>query len=297
MRPVVLIFANPIAGRGRARVIGNQLAQTLGAAGVDARLILERPSAAPLNGLNPDTSTVISIGGDGSLREVVELLLAGGNPPPPILVVPMGTANLMGRHLGVRWAAANLPAAVLATVRRRKIVHLDAGRANGKLFLLMAGVGIDGQVVHLLDRMRTGPIDFTSYVLPTALSFAGYRFPAITVQIDGDTVASDLPAIAFVGNVREYGIGLPLLTRARPDDGLLDLCVMPCADLRDVAGLLLNIAAGEHPLREDVIYMRGKSIRIASAEPVPVQVDGDSAGYTPVEINVLPSAVPCLLPA
>jgi diacylglycerol kinase family enzyme len=292
----VLIFANPIAGRGRGRVVAKRLERELTTTGYRALAILDRPSSIKLTDEQRSAVAAISIGGDGTLRGVVELLLDQG-ATAPLLPVPMGTANLMGRHLGVQqWSAWDLCAAVRATLRQKQVIHLDAARANGKLFLLMAGVGIDAQVVHLLDQMRRGPIDITSYVLPAALTLVNYNFPAITVAVDGKRVVEDTPAIAMIGNVKEYGTGFPILTRARPDDGLLDICIIPCHDRRDLAEVLMLVATAEHTLREDVVYVNGKSIRVDSAAPVPVQLDGDSAGYTPLQIDMLPERVPFLVP-
>lgn len=291
----ILIFANPIAGRGRGRVVARRLERELLAAGYVPRVILDRPSDMNPASI-PAAVAAISIGGDGTLRGVVELLLACKGDPPALLPVPMGTANLMGRHLGVQWSAWNLGAAVLATLRRRELLQLDVARANGKLFLLMAGIGIDAQIVHLLDRMRSGPIDLTSYVLPAALTFANYDFPSLTVTVDGQRVMRNRPAIAVIGNVKEYGTGFPILTEARPDDGLLDVCIMPCRDRKELAEILLLVASGEHALREDVVYVKGRSITVESAAPVAVQVDGDSAGYTPLKIEMLKDRVPFLRP-
>jgi diacylglycerol kinase family enzyme len=297
MPETILIFANPIAGRGRGRIVAGRLERDLRGAGYLVRVFLDRPADIPPKSLDGPASAAIAIGGDGTLRAVVELLFKQGENCPPMLPVPMGTANLMGRHLGVRWSPRTLGPAVLATIRRRKIIQFDAAQANGKLFLLMAGVGIDGQVVHLLDRMRTGPIDLTSYVLPAAFTLAGYAFPALTVSVDGKTIAKNIPAVAFIGNVKEYGTGFPILTEARPDDGLLDVCVIPCRNRRELAEILLLVATGEHARREGVIYLKGRHVHVDSAAPVPVQVDGDSAGHTPLEIDLLPKRVPFLVPA
>src|SRR5438046_1874464 len=100
----------------------------------------------------------ITIGGDGTLRGAVERLLkhAHGDPAkvPPILVVPLGTANLMSQHLGIRWDEKTIGDAVAECIATRHIVNLDAARANDRLFLLMVGVGIDAAIVHELDRLR-----------------------------------------------------------------------------------------------------------------------------------------------
>ena len=288
----VVIFANPIAGRGRGRTVAREVGRGLAAAGFGVDVVLDRSADALRN-----AAAVITVGGDGTLRAAVDLLIGIGGAMPPMLPVPMGTANLMGRHLGLRWTPATLVPAVVATVRRRRVRHLDAGVANGRPFLLMVGVGLDGQVVHLLDQMRRGPIAYASYVLPTVMTLAVYRFPPLSIEVDGQAVLSDTPAIAFIGNVSEYGTGLPILTGAVPDDGLLDLCAIPCRDLRELAEVLLLVATGEHPLREGVVYTRGRHVRVTSPVEVPVQADGDSAGFTPVEVHVLPGRVPFLVPA
>jgi diacylglycerol kinase (ATP) len=290
----VVIFVNPIAGRGRGRTVARELAIGLAAAGFTVDTIADR--SAGVTGVT-GAAAVLTIGGDGTLRAAVDRLMTAGVELPPILPVSMGTANLMGRHLGLRWTPATLVSAVVAAVRQRRVRWLDAATANGRVFLLMAGVGLDAQVVHLLDGMRRGPIDYASYVLPTVMTLAGYRFPPLTVEVDGRPILSDAPAVAFVGNIAEYGTGLPILTGAVPDDGLLDVCAIPCRDLRELAEVLLFMTAGEHPLREGVAYTRGRTVRITSADPVAVQLDGDSAGFTPLDIAVLPGRVPFLVPA
>lgn len=288
----VVIFANPIAGRGRGQTVARNLERALVAAGYAVDVVLDR-ATEPLR----HADVVLTVGGDGTLRSAVDRLIEIGGPMPAVLPVSMGTANLMSRHLGVRWTARTLVHGVVETVRRRQTRPFDAGVANGKPFLLMVGIGLDGEVVHLLDRVRRGPIAYASYVVPTVVTLAGYRFPALSVEVDGVAVATDLPAVVFVGNVREYGTGFPILTRAKPDDGLLDVCVIPCRDLREVAEAFLHAAMGEHALREGVVYTRGRRVRVTSREPVAVQADGDSAGFTPVDISVLPGRVPFLVPA
>jgi YegS/Rv2252/BmrU family lipid kinase len=295
--PRILIFANPIAGRGKGKILARKLDRELQAEGFAVQTFFDRPTDVPTSLLEEPAQAVVSIGGDGTLRSVVNLFYADRSDGPAVLPVPMGTANLMGQHLGIQWSDRQTPRAVIETIKRNQIVRLDSGRANGRLFLLMAGVGIDAQIVHLLDSVRRGPIDMTSYLWPMAMTFAAYTFPPITVSVDNQTLLTNTPAIALIGNVREYGIGIPILTDAVPNDGLLDICIMPCRDRRELIELTVQIAAGEHALRESVIYTRGKSVQITAAEKVAVQVDGDSAGFTPLDIDVLPGRVPFLVPA
>ncbi len=297
MSESILIFVNPIAGHGEGKATAERIAARLSRDGFEPRLVLHRPDKIKDDDL-ADSSAAVAIGGDGTVRGVARRLYGAFEAEmPPLLVVPMGTANLLGRHLGTIWRDRDVPGKVSATLRERRIIGLDAACANDELFLLMAGIGLDAKVVHELDRMRDGPIDYTSYAVPAALALGFYTYPALTVSVNGRRICSDLPAIAFVGNVKEYGTGFPMLPHALPNDGLLDVCVLPCANRRDALMHLLRAAAGEHLSAEGAIYTKGKTVRITSAEPAPVQIDGEAAGHTPLDIGLLPARVPFIVPA
>lgn len=299
----VVIFANPIAGRGRGRTIAGSLARTLRVAGFRPIVLLERPDEVSRDQIPSDARAAIAIGGDGTIRGVARHLYShcidakSTEPPaPPLLIVPMGTANLLGKHLGIKSDHRTLPETVVEAIRGMNVVNLDAACVNNELFLLMAGVGMDAHIIHELDRVRRGPITLASYFMPAMNAVGLYQYPPLTVTIDGRTVCTNLQAVAMVGNVAEYGIGFSLLPHARPDDGLLDVCVMPCRTRLEAARLLLMAAGGEHLAAEGVIYVKGKSVRIESSVPVPVQVDGEAAGHTPADIRLLHVRVPFIVP-
>lgn len=296
----VFIFANPIAGRGRGQVIAARLESALADAGYRARVFFDRADRIAADDFHVETVPLaaIVIGGDGTLRTVARRIIAE-NPPGdrlPLLIVPMGTANLMGRHLGIRWNRRNLENEVLEALQHRQIARLDAATGNGVLFLLMAGIGLDGYVVHELERIRTGPISYLSYIAPTLGAIRRYDFPPITVTVDGQTICRDMRALAFVGNIREYGTGFPILPHAKSDDGVLDVCILPCEGKLGAMRHALRAALRCHTTGGGVIYVKGRQIRIESPVQVPVQVDGEAAGHTPIEIDLLPVRVPFIVP-
>src|SRR5438477_12050428 len=95
----ILVFSNPIAGRGKGRDIAQAIVSELHRRGYDARPVLRRPHDLKLT---QTPAAVVAIGGDGTIRAVAHRLLQlFPSNPPPILIVPMGTANLLGRHLGI----------------------------------------------------------------------------------------------------------------------------------------------------------------------------------------------------
>jgi diacylglycerol kinase family enzyme len=309
----VLIFANPIAGRGKGRRIAERLRARLGEDGYEPRVFLERPECFELAGLGEPVRAAVVIGGDGTLRGVAHRLFLdpcelspGGSTArrtvaaePPLLIVPLGTANLMGKHLGIQWKDRTLERQVSAAIAGNRVVRLDTARANGRLFLLMTGVGFDAHVVHELSRLRRGPIRLTNYLTPTLTALRDYRFPPLRVEVDGKQVFGPEGGIVFVGNLPEYGTGFPVLPHARADDGVLDVCALPARSVPDLMVLFVQAAVGGHLKAPGAVYVKGKHVRITApgGEEVPMQVDGDPAGHTPAEIDLLPIRLPFIVPA
>ena len=88
----------------------------------------------------------------------------------------------------------------------------------------------------------------------------------------------------------------PVLPLAESDDELLDVCVLPARWAGDLVEHAAAMIAGEHHLREGVVYVKGRRVRVRSVEPVAVQADGDPAGFTPVEIDLLKTRATFFVP-
>ena len=295
-RPVV-IFANPIAGRGKAMAISEALQKHL-----KKSFHVEHFSLPPrtveldrVRSLGP-LHAAMSIGGDGTLQGVSELLLElTDNHPPPILIVPLGTANLIAKHLKLPWRRSRDVDRIGKALEARKIVKLDACRCNGKVFLAVAGIGFDAQVVHELHRRRRGPITKGSYVLPAVDTFRAYAYPKVNVRVDGKLIFAEAPALVYVGNVREYGTGIPMLPDARSDDDLLDICVLPCRDRKQAVKWMLKAATSMHVRAEGAVYLRGRKVIVDGPSPVPIQLDGEAAGHTPAKIELMDVRLPFIV--
>lgn len=303
----VLIFANPISGRGSGAAVAQSIEAELLRRGYAVRTFLSRVESVPWE--SGDIKAAVVIGGDGTLRGVAQWaiesatrlnqpLRAGCCMPYPLLIVPMGTANLMGKHLGIAWTEEQLPRHVADALERGRVVELDAASTDRGVFLLMAGIGVDAWIVHELDRLRRGkPIGgMWTYLFPGLRALAAYSFPQIEVFVDEKLMFPRARGLALVGNVAEYGVGFPILPYASPNDELLDVCVMPCASQADLLRLFIAAAGGAHVGMEGVVYLKGRRVRIESPDAVPVQVDGEPAGTTPVEIDLLSGKIPFIVP-
>lgn len=294
----ILIFANPISGQGRGVAIAKSIARAASAAGHRVRCFTEHPAGTPEETLPAGgQGVVIAIGGDGTLRAVTDRLLATSAPElPPVIVVPLGTANLVARHLHCHWPEHEIGLAVVRAIHANRRRHLDLSSVNGHAMLAVAGVGFDAQVVHELAARRRGPISYAHYLLPTLRSLAQYSFAPLSVMLDGREILHATPAIAFVGNIAEYGAGFSVTPKAKSDDGLLDLCLLPCRSWRDIFELGVLCGLHHQVSHERAIYQRGRHIEITSPRPVPLQIDGDESGFTPVTIDLLPRRLTFIVP-
>jgi diacylglycerol kinase (ATP) len=291
----VPILVNSVAGRGKAAAVAKSIAKALADEKFDPQIIPDSPAKAVE--LSRNASALIVIGGDGTLRAAAKELLKSAAPSPPILPIPMGTANLMSEYLGINWSPEEMPAEAVKSINRLKTVDCDVAAVNDDPFLIMAGIGFDAQIVHEVHRARRGPITQANYLLPAARTLVSYDYPPLEISIDGKPFFPLTSAVAFIANVSQYGMGFAMLPAAVPDDGLLDLCVVPVKSAVEAIRKFLLAAAQEHLTEEGILFARGKEISVHSPNSVPVQADGDPAGYTPATFRLLPTRLQFIVPA
>ena len=100
----------------------------------------------------------------------------------------------------------------------------------------------------------------------------------------------------MIGNARAYGLkGIRVTTRAKMDDGLLDICVFQSRSLWHFIGHFFKVLAGKHLEDQDVLYFQTRSLRVETERKIPVQLDGDLWGKTPLTISAAPKILAVLL--
>ncbi|MCK4602810.1 MAG: hypothetical protein KAU28_10115, partial [Phycisphaerae bacterium] len=289
-RPIHLIV-NPRSGHGGGRRLLSELRTRLRQ---DGWALAEHTTGGPGDAARyaadarDDAAVVIVWGGDGTISEATSAL-AGTDVL--LLPCPAGTENLLGKEMHIPLHPGQL-ADALETGR---IVECDLGRINGRGFLLIIGVGFDGEVVRRLTSARTGHISHLSYFWPLWRTFWEHDFPRMRIVADGEEIFNDF-GLAFIGNISHYAVGLRICSNAQFDDGLLDLVVFRC---RERARLMLHAAwtlLRRHPLKGDVLYSQSKKITIETDRPVACQVDGDLGPSTPVEACITGQRVKLLIP-
>ncbi len=231
---------------------------------------------------------IVAAGGDGTIHAVLRGL--GVNNTSPLGIMPVGTMNVFARELGLPADIRTCWEIILAG----KVKSVDAGRANDRLFLSNAGVGLDAQVVAETDpglRRQLGPI---SYVIK-GLEIAGRPASQLSVLVDSST---PIPAtFVMLGNGRFYGGPFELFPQGNLHDGLLDVLLFQRMSHWDVLRYLHGIISGSPEQLEDVHRYRVSRLEVqCPLEEIPWECDGEVCGRTPVVFQSLPSAVNVICP-
>ncbi|MAD79082.1 MAG: hypothetical protein CMJ51_06895 [Planctomycetaceae bacterium] len=297
----VLVIFNPISGAGRARLIAERVQAEAIARGVEIDLLPTRPGAAapwlrgPLEGRN----ALVVVGGDGAIRLAAPEASRAG---VPIVHCPAGNENLFARDHGM---TAD-PAAVAATLVEGRVHRIDLARARvtgrpDEVVVLMASFGFDAEVVHDLSGVRTGAVSNLSYLRPSLRQFRAFDPPRMKVEVDGRSVADGIRGLAMVANSRQYAGRIDLARRARADDGLLDLVILPCEGRWQLPGWLLRARLGLHLRDSRLIYATGKKIDLEFDPARRWQVDGDPpdqpAPVRSITFEIEPGVLPVLTPS
>lgn len=286
----VAIQRNPKSGSGIGRHELVELVRELKRLAFRPRLFKSRERLADwvaLPEIRRELACIVAAGGDGTVADVFNR-----HPGLPISILPLGTENLLARHLGLPRSGRDL-ARVIAGGHRRT---LDLCRMGDRRFVLMASAGFDADVICRLHDSRQGNISRASYVQPILESVRKYEYPEIRVWVD-DAPVPLTGRLVVVVNVPIYALGLSVARCATGEDGVLDVRLFLRGSAFQMVRYLCNLALGTHEQLADVQSVRGRRVRIESDVPVPIQVDGDAAGWTPVEICVLPAALEVLVPA
>ncbi len=230
---------------------------------------------------------IVAAGGDGTVGDVVNRF-----PQLPIAVLPLGTENLLAKYLGIRRSGRFVAEMIVAGHTR----SYDLCRVGERRFTLMAGFGFDADVVRRVDESRQGYIRHWSYVRPMLQAFRNYDFPEMRFYVDDDPEPR-LASLGFVVNVPMYGFRLPIAKSADPNDGLLDLRLFSPKSLGQFAGHFARLICHRHERHASVQCLQAKKVRVECDRPVPVQVDGDPAGFTPATIQLEPAGLRVIVPA
>lgn len=282
------IIANPTAGRGKARSITAQIVELFRQRSIPFQLDMTRqPGDAERSATTGRGSdeTLIGIGGDGTLYEIIQGAAASGKT---VAVIPAGSGNDLAKALKMPKRLGE----VVDVIVRGSTLRMDLGRINGRYFHNVVGVGFDAAVNHVSHGVNLFPGGFLNYLWAVALTLGKYEPRRMKVVLNGRTVERKL-FLVTIGNGPVCGGGFKLTPDAKIDDGLLDVTMLPPLSLPALLRHMPKAFTGAVGSIPGAELARTTALTIESDTPLPVHVDGDRLpGDTrSLRIEMLPAAL------
>ena len=282
-----LIVVNPAAGGGRAgRLvpwIRDQIAQRTD---LDLRVTTAAGEAEALaaGAVAEGRERVVAVGGDGTVQEVLNGLLAAGIPDGELGILPVGTGNDLARSLGLpKDPAEAWTVAIGHATRPLDVARATNGSGGERWFASAGGIGFDAQVAAAMSTRRGWQAGKAGYLLTTLSELRRFENCRIRLTIDDEVLDASVLFVAFA-NGEYYGGGMRIAPGARTDDGRLDICVVGDISRATAIRQLPNLYRGTHTRHEAVTMHAGRTISIDGADSTRVHLDGEPFGTLPLMV-------------
>lgn len=290
---VAFIF-NPVSGpQGGGPPRRTRLEQLARAAGLTCDLTETDPETGARDlarqAAEDGAERVLISGGDGTVAEAAEAL-AGTDVA--VAMIPGGTGNLLAANFGIPLdSEAALRLALTGTPKK-----VDVGRANGHVFLLLAGMGADARMIRDADRRLKQRFGALAYFIAAFKNF-GRPLSRYRITVDGVTISRRAQTV-LVANLGRITAGVELIPGADPTDGLLEVAIIRTRTFRDAAMVILRSLLGKHQSDNLTEIIRGRHVIIEPRRPQPTEVDGNDIGTCArLEVTVEPGALSLVVPA
>jgi diacylglycerol kinase family enzyme len=264
--------------------------------------------------LDHGVDVVIAAGGDGTVRTVAEELRGSDTP---LALLPSGTGNLLARNLDLTLDDVDHALDTALDGQDRAIdvgvAELrDGGRTERRAFLVMAGLGIDAQMIAATDDDLKAKAGWLAYAKAIGTVLRDKNELRLRYQLDGGKVHSMHAHTVLIGNCGSLPANIMLLPDAAVDDGILDIVVLRPEGftgwVRIVVkifwenGVLRRTSAGRRLMGADkevraMNYLKGRELVVTLNRAQDVELDGDLFGsVSALRVRVDPGALRVRIP-
>ncbi len=309
----IIIIGNPIAGGGSAKKI-RKASDILKSKGFNVELLFtEKKGDAELfakEAAGKPSTLIVAAGGDGTYNEVANGLIRSNTP---MAILPVGTTSVLARELKM---PSQISRAVDFIINgKEQVVHPGlitfSDKASYKrFFLLMAGIGFDGEAVFGVNESIKRHTGKGGYILSGFNVLLRYNPQPITIiAYDAEIIkksgtknihhkqdeylihnsVSLTGYAAVIGKAACYGGDFKITPDARLTDPTFYIFVAHGKSRASIVNYFAGIAVRTHLKYNDISYLKAAKVDVWGGSKV--QIDGDYAGTAPVKIEVVPDAL------
>ena len=290
MKSSIILIFNPVAKRASERKI-KAAYRLLKSKGYEVEIISTKykghAEVLAIEAIKGSPALVIAAGGDGTFNELVNGI-AGSEIPMAIL--PLGTTNVLAKELDI---PENVEGAIEIAVGRTpkkislgKIMITHHSSLITRYFILMAGIGFDGEAVFGINETIKKFSGKGSYIFSGIRTLFRFNPGELTLLINGKSYSG---YSTVIGNTAKYGGHFKITPDARLTEPILYVCIFKGKKRLDILRYFFGVLKGSHLQFKDVEYLKAKIVEIQGNAHI--QIDGDYFGMTPAKVEIIPDIV------
>jgi len=231
---------------------------------------------------------VVAIGGDGTMNEVASALVG---TPANFGLIPCGSGNGLGRHLGIPGPGHG----AFQTLLQGRPMAIDTGTVNGFAFFNAMGLGFEANIAMRFSRLTSRGL--AGYFRVGVPSFFSHQPENVTIQHDSGTATLRTFTLAVM-NSDQYGNDARIAPGAKTDDGRFELVSMPQVGFVGACGMLYRLGTDSFDQVKAVTRLSGAEFVIERSKPGWIHTDGEPRATTSrLEIALKPQSLRIMVPA
>jgi diacylglycerol kinase (ATP) len=297
-----VFLVNPASANGSTGKRWPQIARAANAAGLGGDVLLsDRPGQLgelARGAANDGAELLVVVGGDGTVQEVVNGVAQ--REGVELALIPRGTGWDFARTHRIPKRLED----ALRIVKEGTPRPFDLGRATYRTdaaevtqwFANAASVGMSGAVAAKANATTKALGAKTSYLIALGSVFARWRNVELEVRVDDEERSGRMEDV-IAGLGRYLAGGMMVTPDAEPDDGLFDVLLIGDVSKLELVRAVPKIYRGKHLPHPKGEVLRGRTVEVRAGEPLPLQLDGEQPGTTPVRLEVVSAAIRLRVPS
>ncbi len=290
MKSSIIIIFNPIAKGASGRKI-SKASDFLESKGYKVKILTTKNKGhaeiLAREAIKENPSLIIAGGGDGTFNEVINGIVGSDIP---MAILPMGTTNVLAKELGL---SESVKGALKVAIRRTpksvsvgKISITHHSSVISRYFLLMAGIGFDGEAVFRIKEAIKKISGKGAYIISGFETLLNYNPKELIIDIDGKR---HYGYSVIISKVAKYGGNFKITPDASLTDPSFYVCLFKGKRRFDILKYVIGIILGNHLRFADVEYIKATHVRVEG--DAHIQIDGDYFGKGNAEIEIVPDAL------
>ena len=294
MKNKIIFIINPIAGKGKGRMIETEIQSYFNQKNVEFETFLTESigHATEITNqvLTKNPDIIVACGGDGTINEVAQALV-GSNVA--LGIIPIGSGNGLAANLHIPKTTEK----AFETILNAKINKIDAGKINENYFFSNMGLGIDADVINNYAQTKTR--NFLGYVTASTKAIFNFQPKKFNIELDNEHTLDDDFYFVFCSNSNEAGYGISFSPNAKLNDGKLDFLAVKKLNFIQQIQFSANVLGKRIEKMKQAKVLQVNSVKFNSKQTKTIaQVDGEAVIFNQnsIEVSIVPNALNVIVP-